>query len=155
VLVADGSESALRQLISSAGHRHREHRPDTSEPPVPGLSLVMVTMPPRTTALLILAHSDAVDPVPGAVQQSAPHPTGLGAGLSGLSAHSGPLRGPMAWAWLVHLPESQGGGVSARLIDSRRCTSQAGGFISTWRPSQACNWVWASLTEYLGLCLGN
>jgi hypothetical protein len=29
VLVADGSESALRQLISSVGHRHREDRPDT------------------------------------------------------------------------------------------------------------------------------
>lgn len=51
-----GSESALRQLISPAGNRHHEHRPGIWYPPVPGLPLVVVIMPPRTTALLILTH---------------------------------------------------------------------------------------------------
>jgi len=59
VLVADGSESALHQLISCFSHRHREHRPDTRHPPIPELPLVMFTMPPHATALFILTHGDS------------------------------------------------------------------------------------------------
>ena len=70
VLVPDGSESTLRQPISSVGHRHREDRPDTWSPSVPRQSLVVFTMPPHTTPLLILTHGDAVDPIPSAVQQA-------------------------------------------------------------------------------------
>ena len=69
MLVPDGSESGLRQLISSVGHRHREDRPDTWSPSVPRWPLVVFTMPPHTTALLMLTHGDAVDPIPSAVQQ--------------------------------------------------------------------------------------
>ena len=61
-------ESALRQLISSVGHRHREDRPDTWWPSVPRRTLVVFTMPPHTTALLILTDSDAADPILSAVQ---------------------------------------------------------------------------------------
>lgn len=68
MLVPDGSESTLRQPISSVGHRHREDRPDTWSPSVPRQSLVVFTMPPHTTPLLILTHGDAVDPIPSAVQ---------------------------------------------------------------------------------------
>ena len=59
MLVADGSESALHQLISSDGPRHHEHRPDTRHPPIPELPLVMFTMPPHATALFILTHGDS------------------------------------------------------------------------------------------------
>ena len=70
MLVSGGSESALRQPISSVDHRHREHRPDTRKPPVPRRPLVVVTTPPHTTPLLILTHSDAMSPIPSAVQQA-------------------------------------------------------------------------------------
>ena len=68
MLVPDGSESTLRQPISSVGHRHREDRPNTWSPSVPRQPLVVFTMPPHTTALLILTHGDAADPIPSAVQ---------------------------------------------------------------------------------------
>ena len=67
MLVPDGSESTLRQPISSVGHRHREDRPDTWPPSVPRQPLVVFTMPPHTTPLLILTHGAAVDPIPSAV----------------------------------------------------------------------------------------
>ena len=70
MLVPDGSESTLRQPISSVGHRHREDRPDTWSPSVPRQSLVVFTMPPHMTPLLILTHGDAVDPIPSAVQHT-------------------------------------------------------------------------------------
>ena len=69
MLVPDGSESTLRQPISSVGHRHREDRPDTWSPSVPRQPPIVFTMPPHTTQLLILTHDDAVDPIPSAVQQ--------------------------------------------------------------------------------------
>ena len=68
MLVPDGSESTLRQPISSVGHRHREDRPDTWSPSVPRQPPIVFTMPPHTTRLLILTHGDAVDPIPSAVQ---------------------------------------------------------------------------------------
>ena len=74
MLVPDGSESTLRQPISSVGHRHREDRPDTWSPSVPRQSLVVFTMPPHTTPLLILTHGDAVDPIPSAVQHGTAGP---------------------------------------------------------------------------------
>ena len=68
VLLPDGSGSTLRQPISFVGHRHHEDRPDTWSPSVPRRSLVVLTVPPRTTPLLILTHGDAADPIPSAVQ---------------------------------------------------------------------------------------
>jgi hypothetical protein len=62
--VPDGSESALRQPISSGGHRHRGDRPDTWSSSVPRQPLVVFTMPPHPTALLILTHGNAVGPKP-------------------------------------------------------------------------------------------
>ena len=70
MLVPDGSESTLRQPISSVGHRHREDRPDTWSPSVPRQPPIVFTMPPHTTPLLILTHGDAMDPIPSAVQQT-------------------------------------------------------------------------------------
>ena len=56
----------MRQRIPSAGHRHREDRADTAQPPVPRQPLLVFTMTPHTTRLLVLTHSDAADPIPSA-----------------------------------------------------------------------------------------
>lgn len=49
----------MRQRIPSAGHRHREDRADTGQPPVPRQPLLVFTMTPHTTRMPVLTHSDA------------------------------------------------------------------------------------------------
>jgi hypothetical protein len=71
VLVPNCLESALRQPIPSAGHRHRDHQPDAGQPPLPWQPPLVFTMTPHTTRLLVLTHGDAADPIPSAAQQTA------------------------------------------------------------------------------------
>jgi hypothetical protein len=70
VLAPDGLESDLRQQILSAGHRHHDDRHDTTQASVPRCNLLVFTMTPHTTRLLLLTQSDAANPIPSAVQQS-------------------------------------------------------------------------------------
>jgi hypothetical protein len=63
----------MRQRIPSAGHRHREDRADTGQPPVPRQPLLVFTMTPHTTRMPVLTHSDAADPIPNAAQQAEHH----------------------------------------------------------------------------------
>ena len=71
VLVPNGLESDLHQRIPSVGHRHRDDRPDTGQASVPRRTLLVFTMTPHTSRLLVLTHSDATNPIPSAAQQSA------------------------------------------------------------------------------------
>jgi hypothetical protein len=63
----------MRQRIPSAGHRHREDRADTGQPPVPRQPLLVFTMTPHTTRMPVLTHSDAADPILNAAQQAEHH----------------------------------------------------------------------------------
>ena len=67
--MSDGLKPVLPQQIPSDCHRHHAHRHGFSQAPVPRRILVVVIMPPHTTRLLVLTHSDAVSPIPSAVQQ--------------------------------------------------------------------------------------
>jgi hypothetical protein len=66
VLVPHGFKSHPRQRDPPVGHRHRDDRPDTGQPPVPRPALLVFTMTPHTTQPLVLTHSDAVTPIPSA-----------------------------------------------------------------------------------------
>ena len=59
MLVPDGSESALHQLISSDGPVTMNTDPTPGIRPFLGRPLVMFTMPPHATALFILTHGDS------------------------------------------------------------------------------------------------
>lgn len=72
MLVAYGLRSALRQWIGSVGHRQRDDRPDAGRLPLPPRSPFVVTVPPQTTRLSVLIHSDAVNLIPSAGQQAMP-----------------------------------------------------------------------------------
>jgi hypothetical protein len=74
VLVPNGLESDLRQRIPSVGHRHHDDRHDTEQASVPRPTLLVCTMTPHTTRLLVLTHSDAANPTPSAAQHPHPHP---------------------------------------------------------------------------------
>jgi len=74
VLVAYGLRSALRQWIGSVGHRQRDDRPDAGRLPLPPRSPFVVTVPPQTTRLSVLIHSDAVNLIPSAGQHPLPRP---------------------------------------------------------------------------------
>ena len=52
----------MRQPIASIGHRHREDRPDTAEPPIPRQPPLVFTMTPHTTRSLVLTGNDAANP---------------------------------------------------------------------------------------------
>ena len=91
MLVSNGLESDLRQGIRSVGHRRHDDRHDTGQVSVPRRTLLVFTMTPHTSRLLVLTHSDATNPIPSAAQHKATTdgPTRTGTGhLHG----PGPLR---------------------------------------------------------------
>ena len=59
----------LRQGIRSVGHRRHDDRHDTGQVSVPRRTLLVFTMTPHTSRLLVLTHSDATNPIPSAAQQ--------------------------------------------------------------------------------------
>ena len=69
MLVSNGLESDLHQRIRSVGHRHHDDRHDTGQASVPRPTLLVFTMTPHTSRLLVLTHSDATNPIPSAAQQ--------------------------------------------------------------------------------------
>ena len=71
MLVPHGLEPELHQRILSAGGRHRGDGPDTGQPSIAPRSLLVFTMTPHTTPLLVLTHRDAADPILSAAQHSA------------------------------------------------------------------------------------
>ena len=70
MLVPNGLESDLRQGIRSVGHRRHDDRHDTGQVSVPRRTLLVFTMTPHTSRLLVLTHSDATNPIPSAAQQA-------------------------------------------------------------------------------------
>ena len=68
MLVSNGLESDLHQRIRSVGHRHHDDRHDTGQASVPRRTLLVFTMTPHTSRLLVLTHSDATNPIPSAAQ---------------------------------------------------------------------------------------
>ncbi len=70
MLMSDPSESVLPQQIPSDCDRHHDHQRPTSNAPVPRPIPIVVIMPPHTTRLHVLTHSDAAIPIPSAVQHT-------------------------------------------------------------------------------------
>ena len=68
MLVSNGLESVLRQGIRSVGHRRYGDRRDTGQVSVPRRTLLVFTMTPHTSRLLVLTQSDATNPIPSAAQ---------------------------------------------------------------------------------------
>ncbi|WP_324666454.1 hypothetical protein [Mycobacterium canetti] len=68
MLLSDRSESVLPQHVPSDCDRHHDHQRRPGKAPVPRLIPIVVIMPPHTTRLHVLSHSDAAIPIPSAAQ---------------------------------------------------------------------------------------